>query len=49
MRYSTALIVRSQDPKVNPDISIGCEICIELCPVNTIKIENGVAKIIPDF
>ena len=32
-------------PKVDPDICTGCGICVELCPMDTIVMENGVAMI----
>jgi len=32
-------------PKVNPAICTGCGICIVICPMETIKMENGAARI----
>lgn len=35
-------------PKVDPEVCTGCGACMEVCPVNAIMIENGVAKIVED-
>lgn len=32
-------------PKVNPDICTGCGICVDSCPVESIKLINDVAII----
>lgn len=33
-------------PTVKAEICIGCGLCDEICPANTIEFENGKAKII---
>ncbi|HET54050.1 MAG TPA: 4Fe-4S dicluster domain-containing protein [Ignavibacteria bacterium] len=35
-------------PKVDPEICTGCGACMEICPVDAIVMENGIAKIIVD-
>jgi ferredoxin len=32
-------------PKVNPELCTGCEICMEICPMEAIEMVNGIAKI----
>lgn len=35
-------------PRIDSELCSGCGICIEICPVNTIIIEKGTAKIIEE-
>lgn len=35
-------------PKVDPEICTGCGVCMEICPVDAIVMNNGIAKIIVD-